>query len=194
MIVCRKPWTLYDVDVAGMAGVVVVGLVAWWLVVVPWQRVWNDYRGLTGVRSVSEDALHKDMVELERFERGLEQLEGVVAAQTRHVPRADSFSRLLKQMTDLAREASLELVNVAPQPATASGAYLVSDVQVGGRGRSQDFIRFLDRLALDNACQSLQACSITRATKETQPTCELTWTVRLYLLPADAEKKGGEGT
>ena len=194
MIVCKKPWTLYDVDVAGMAGVVVLGLAAWWLVVAPWQRVWSDYRGLTGVRSVSQDALNKDMVELERFKQGLEQLEGVVATETRHVPRADSFSRLLEQMTGLAREASLELLNVAPQPATVSGAYVVSDVQVGGRGRSQDFIRFLDRLALENPCQSLQACSITRATKETQPTCELAWTVRLYLLPADAKKKGGEGT
>ena len=51
MIICRKPWTIYDVDAVGAAGVVVFVLAAAWLVVGPWQRTWDSYRRLTGART-----------------------------------------------------------------------------------------------------------------------------------------------
>ena len=54
MIVCRKPWTLYDADLLGAAIVLALGLAAWWLEVVPWQRMWHDYQTLSTARAADE--------------------------------------------------------------------------------------------------------------------------------------------
>ena len=53
MIVCKKPCTLYDVDLLGAAGVLALGLAAWWLVVAPWQQMWHDYQALSTARAAA---------------------------------------------------------------------------------------------------------------------------------------------
>lgn len=191
MIVCRKPYTLYDVDLLGAAGVLALGLAAWWFVVAPWQQMWHDYQALSAARTAATGRLRDDVKELERFEQGLAQLDGLVTADFGDIPRSDSISQLLRKMTDLAKGEQLELLDVTPQPATASGAYWVSDIKVGARGHSRDFMRFLDHLARENPYQSLQTCSISRATQGPPGLCELAWTVRVYLLPPANSKRGG---
>jgi Tfp pilus assembly protein PilO len=197
VIVCRKPCTLYDFDVLGAAGLVVVGLAAWWAVVAPWRQLYSEYRRLLEARDNTERVLQQEVAALDRFEQGLAQLEDAVASEADDVPRSAAYAQLLKRMTDAALDAQLELLNVSPQPVVARGPYLVSDVKLGGRGRSQDFIRFLDRLAQENPYQSLQMCSLTRATQPGTPgapLCDLSWTVRLYLLPGGpSEAVGGGG-
>jgi Tfp pilus assembly protein PilO len=209
MIVCRKPWTLYDVDLLGATGVVVLAVAAWFVVLAPWRSMWGEYRTLVAARTAAEANLRREVTDLEHFETGLAQLEDVVASEAANVPRAEAFARLLRSLTDAAVEAQLELLNVSPLPTTISGAYLVSDIKLGGRGRSQDFIRFLDRLARENPYQYLQTCSImaqkpaladshsplgqapgpTPQSSISSPqsggsaACDLNWTVRLYLLP-----------
>ena len=191
MIVCKKPCTLYDADLLGAAGVLALGLAAWWLVVAPWQQMWHDYQALSTARAAVSAKLRDDVKELERFEQGLTQLDGLVTADFGDIPRSDSISQLLRKITDLAEGEKLELLNVTPQPATASGAYFVSDIKVGARGHSRDFIRFLDRLARENPYQSLQTCSISRAAQGPPGVCEFAWTVRAYLLPPANGKRGG---
>jgi len=196
VIVCRKPCTLYDFDLLGVAGVVVAALAAWWVVVAPWRQMWNEYRGLVGVRERTERALQQETAALDRFEQGLAQLGDAVAAEADEVPRAAAYAQLLKRMTDAALDAQLDLLNVSPQPVVARGPYLVSDVKLGGRGRSQDFIRYLDRLAQENPYQALQTCALTRAASPgapAAPLCDLSWTVRLYLLPAGSSESTGGG-
>jgi Tfp pilus assembly protein PilO len=197
VIVCRKPWTLYDFDLLGLAGLVVVGLATWWAVLAPWRHMWNEYRRLSAARDTTARALQEEAAALADCEQNLGQLEGAIAAEANDVPHSAAYARLLKRMTDAALDAQLELLNVSPQPIVQRGPYLVSDVKLGGRGRSQDFIRFLDRLAQENPCQALQACSVTRNAAPAgplAPVCELSWTVRFYLLPDEpSEAKGGDG-
>jgi Tfp pilus assembly protein PilO len=191
VIITRKPWTIYDVDLLGAATVIALAAAAWWLAVMPWQQTWARSRELAAQHAALQAGLRGDVTELERFQQQLKQLENTVTAQAAEVPRADSVSDLLRRMTDLAKDAELELINVAPRPATAQGAYLVSDIEVTGRGRSHDFIRFLDQLAQGNPYQALRACSITRPASGERSTCELVWTIRLYVLPSVASSSGG---
>jgi Tfp pilus assembly protein PilO len=196
VIVCRKPWTLYDCDLLGVSGLVVIGLATWWAVVAPWRHMWSEYQGLVQVRERTERALQADVGTLERCEQGLTQLEGAVTALANEVPRSAAYGQLLKRMTDAALDAQIEVLNVSPQPLVTRGPYLVSDVRLGGRGRSQDFVRFLDRLAQDNPYQALQACSLVRAAQPGAPEsalCDLTWTVRFYLLPGGPGESAGGG-
>lgn len=194
MIVSRKLRTFYDVDLLGAGGLALLGLTTWWLVLAPWQQMWHDYCRLVAARATAEARLHGDILELERFEQGLAELGDVVASEICRVPRADSLSQLLHKMTDVAADAQLELLSVTPQPATTDGAHLVaSDIHVASRGRSHDFIRFLDQFAQANPYQSVYSWSITRPVGGQQPICELSWSVRLYLLPAAAlDRSGGQ--
>jgi len=182
MIVCRKP-KLYDVDVYGALAVLVLVAAGWFFAVEPWQRIWTSYQDLSVAHTDTAAAVREDMVILERHQRKLEELEQVVEAQVAEVPRWDAMPRLLREVTDIAARANLEVHNVVPLPAATQGPYMVSDVSVGGRGTSGDFVRFLDLLAEQNQFQSLQACRMTRHPGPSDAACDLTWTVRMYLLP-----------
>ncbi len=183
MIICRKPITLYDVDVLGAVGVVVLSVAIWWLVVVPWQQTLRRHGETVAQRTAAQARLQADLAASEQFAEEMAQVERAVATQTALVPRSDSLSRLLSELTELAKESRLELLSVAPQPAISEGAYLVSDIQVSGRGQARDFVQFLDQMASNNPYQTLRGCSISRPANNPQATCDLTWTVRLYLLP-----------
>jgi hypothetical protein len=187
MIVSRRPWTLYDVDLLGAGGMLALALLAWWLVAAPWQAMWRDYRALAAARTAAQTRLQQAGLELRGYEERLAELAQTVTTQTRAVPAADELSRQLRRMTDTAGATQLAVLSVTPQPAALDGAYWVSDVQFGGRGQSQDFIRFLDRLAQENPYQALRTCSITHNGAADQPLCDLNWTVRMYLVPRTAE-------
>ncbi len=187
MIVCKKPFTIHDVDLMGLGVLLTLAAAAWPFVIAPYHDMWTNYNTLSAQRSAVESELGRDIEELRRFEQRLGELKDVITAETGAVPTTTALSRLLREMTAIAEESNLDIISVVPQPAVSGGAYLVSDIRVGARGASRDFVRFLDRLAQENPRQSLQACSITRAPGDDQPTCDLNWTLRLYLLPADGD-------
>ncbi|MEW6200131.1 MAG: type 4a pilus biogenesis protein PilO [Planctomycetota bacterium] len=195
MIVCRRPYTLYDVDLIGLAALAAIGAAAWFLVVAPWGDTWNRYRGLLTRRAAVETQLQHDLADLQRFEADLARIQRAAAEQTGRVPTAASVAQLLRQVTDLAQGAELELLSVAPQAMQRDGPYLVHEIQLAGRGRSRDFFLYLDRLAREIPYQSLQNCSISRAATSAEPTCDLAWSLRLYLLPeAPAPATGGSSS
>lgn len=191
MIVTRKPWLLYDVDLIGALGAVVLSVAAGWFVFARWQQTWTDYRELTAARSTAQAELQTELHKLKQYETGLAQLREAVESQIDRAPSVGALSAFLRELTDIARDVDLEVLSVTPQPLTTEGPYLVSDIPMGGRGRSRDFVRFLDRLASSNPHQMLTACSITRPVSSPDALCELKWTVRLYLLPeAQAAAQG----
>jgi Tfp pilus assembly protein PilO len=183
VIVSRKPLVLYDVDVLGLAGTLLLVMAAWWCVARPWRDTWQRYRTLAARHTTVRKALQADVQEMQRFSAELTDTRGAVAAQVARAPRASALSQLLQEMADTAKEAQLELLTVTPQPAGKENEYTITDIQVVGRGRSAEFMRFLDRFAQRNPYQSLQQCAISRPPSTTQPACELSWSVRLYMLP-----------
>lgn len=193
MIITRRPWTLFDVDVLGAAVVLLMGVAAWWSVWRPWRQTWADYRAAVVSRAAVTAKLEEEQLALREFEQNLAPLQDTIAAQFMRIPAVSSFSSLLRQLTDVAHEVHLELLSVEPQPMAAQGTYLVSDIQVGARGRSGDFVRFLDRLAQENPYQTLRLCSIQRPATAETPNCNLTWTIRMYLL-ASPEARAGAGS
>ncbi len=191
MIVAKKPCRIYDVDLIGLAAVIALGLAAWWLAIAPWQGLWDEYRMIADKRIATELKLGEDILAWEAAQQKLAELEQMVLGQLEKAPRVKSFAQLLREVTAVAEEAELELISVAPHSMTVAGAYQVSDIEVAARGRSHDFIRFLDRLAQENPYQSLQACTIGRRGGRGATGCDLTWTTRLYLLPDATESSAG---
>ena len=146
---------------------------------------------LAVARTTAEHGLESDGRELQRFRTELDRLEEVIRTQADQLPGADAFARQLRGMTAIADQESVDLLTVAPQPAQALGPYLVNDIKVGARGRSDAFLRFLDHLAREDPYQSLRAWSISRAPQPAGDQCELAWTLRFYLLPTAAELAQG---
>jgi len=193
MIVCRRPFRLYDVDILGLAGVAALAGLAIWLLVFPWQETWEGYQGLASKRTVARQQLDSAILQLESYERGVAELERVLAAQIEVAPSASVFSAMLQKMTDVAQGSHLVITSVTPEPMKPQGDYLVSDVEVRGRGRSADFVRFLDELAQKNPYQALVACSIEKRKNNPDGLCDVSWTVRLYFLP-ETIARGGAAT
>jgi hypothetical protein len=198
VIVCRKPWTVYDVDVAGLVGLAVLAAASWWLAVAPWLQTWHGFRELARKQAAVSQCVLDDIVESDRREGELEGLGRVVSNELAQVPAAGALTEQLQRMTELARACDVELLSVTPQPPSREGPYWVSDIRVTGRGSCRNFIRLLDRLAGENPYASLRACSVARPPLSREASGELAWTVRLYLLPAngdggDAEARGSDG-
>ncbi len=191
MILCRRPVTVHDVDVVGALGVLALGIAAGVLIVLPWQRTWGGFGEVVQRQRLAEAGLRQDLAALEQLEGGFVRVAAALDAQSAQVPRTAAISQLLQNMTDVARAAELELVSVTPQPVGAEGPYEVSDIQVTGRGRSSDFVRFLDLFAQENPYQTLRHCTITRAASAPDAVCELAWSVRLYFLPNEPAADAG---
>jgi Tfp pilus assembly protein PilO len=182
---------IYDVDVLGAAGLLALGVAAWLLVILPWQRTWQGSDSQRARQGTAETQLQDALAELNAFEQQLQRLEGLVAGQADRVPHTDALPDLLRQISELAQSARLELLNVVPRPAVASGPYWLSDIQIGARGESRDFIRFLDQLARLNPYQTLRAATVTRPPAAGPAACDLSWTLRLYLLSPAATTPAG---
>ena len=201
MIARTRFRSVYDIDLLGAAVLILLGLASWWIVVAPWQQTWRDYRTLADLRVAARLGIREDSAEIQRSRKELARLEQVVASQVDSTPDADALSNLLRDMTDLAERTDIELLSVVPQPIAEEGIHRVADIKFTGRGRSTQFIKFLDRLAEGNPHQSLMSCSITRQADCMGPpeeeadergedaragTCSLMWTVRFYLLPRES--------
>ncbi len=191
MILCRRPCRLYDVDVAGVVALALIGVATWWVAARPSWRAWERHTQLAAACVAAEARLDADTRALDSFERELQRLNTVVASQADRAPAADSLSQQLRNMTLSAEQEQLTLLNVAPQPSQHRGPYVITDVTVGARGPSRAFLRFLDHLAQTDPYQSLRAFSIARPAGADPNQCDLNWTIRFYLLAEPELARGG---
>lgn len=184
MIVCKKPCTLYDVDLAGLSALTVLGLLTYFAVVVPIQTHWDTYRDLSARQNFSETVLRQTGSQLRKVEADTARLQATIATLARQVPQPGWLPQFLSRATVLAEGTQLEVFQVIPHAMQAVDECLVADVEMSGRGHSLDFIRFLDALGRENPYQSLRQFSITRREESDDGLCDLSWTIRLRMLPA----------
>jgi len=205
MILCRRPLTIYDVDLIGMLALAVVALATCFGAILPAGANATEYRQLSAQIAAAKEQLAQTAARLQQISAQTARLEQGVAARKRNAPHPGETTRFLQRAASLAELYQLELVQVVPQAtrrvggATDSrntnsrkeqteempdlaGGYLISDVTFVGRGRCPDFIRFLDHLAREHPYHALQDFAIRRNPKADDERCELSWTLRLYML------------
>jgi Tfp pilus assembly protein PilO len=183
MIVCKKPCTIYDVDLAGLSALTVLGLLTYFVVVLPVRTHWDTYRELSARQHSSETAIRQTDGQLRKAESDIARLQAAIVKLSRQAPQAGSLPQFLSRATVLAEGAQLEVFQVVPHATRAVDECLVAEIEMSGRGHSLDFVRFLDTLARENPYQSLQQFSITRREESDDGVCDLSWTIRLRMLP-----------
>ena len=183
MIICKRPVVLYDVDAAGVAALVLLGVVAYFAVFVPVQAQQKAVGALRSELGATRSATGQTGAHLRTLRQDVAQLQRCLADGAAQAPTATSLTQFLSRIAVLAEEANLQVLQIVPAPTQRVEDHLTSDVHISGRGRSLDFIRFLDRLARENPYQSLQRFSVTQEADAEQGVCTLSWTVRLNMLP-----------
>jgi hypothetical protein len=186
MIVCRRPCTVYDVDVIGVAVLVVLALTACFGVIMPASANATQWRALSAriaaVKAVTEQTngrLRKVNAEISALQTG-------VAERTRAAPKPGALTSFLQRVAQLAEECGLQITQVLPQPAQQANGCLASDVWFSGRGTGLSFARLLDELVRENPYHALQDFRISHSGDPDDPRCTVSWTLRLYILEDEA--------
>jgi hypothetical protein len=182
MIVCRKPCTVYDVDVIGMAVLVVLSLAACFCVVIPAGKNGDEYRVLSTEVSSTRNAIAQANGRLRQVNAEISLLEKAVSERTRAAAKPGELTPFLHQVVSLAEACDLEVAQVLPEPVRRSGGCLVGEARFSGRGNVVDFLRLLDQLGQKTPTFALKAFSIKGAGKPDDSRCILSWTMRLYML------------
>lgn len=183
MILTRRPVLLFDVDLAGATVCVALLCLGYFGGV---QRLHADWATLHALRTragAADRAAQAARTRLTEGERTTAALHAAIDSHAAKVPGPDTLSTLLSRVGMLAAQSGLTVQQMAPKPIQPEGAYLVCEVRMSGTGRSLDFIHFLDYLARDNPYHVVHTFKII-GTGDQVATCALSWTLRLYMLPA----------
>ncbi len=185
MVICKRPCRIYDVDAVGFLTVLLIGATGYQTGFVSLQdqnRTLVERRQeLAAVRAAAKDVHERRVRVGENLKRFRAQLAGVSA----QVPTVNSLTQFLSELATLARRSDLEVLQIVPGRTETQHGHAMSDISVTARGRSIDFIRFLGRLERASPHQSLQRLSIARRAQSQHKQCELAWTIRLHMLPAE---------
>lgn len=187
MMLCRRPWRVYDVDAAGLAGLVVLAALGVWRVPAEWNRVTQEYRQRGAQYLRLEAQLKAELPAVADREARLAEAIEALRARQAGVPTTHALPALLKDLTEVVRTAGLDLVRFTPQPVSREGAYDTCEIDFAARGSVVALIRFLDLLAQRHACHELRGCAVTRGAGDA---CDLTWRLRIHLLPPPAPRPG----
>ncbi len=182
MILCRKPCAIYDVDVIGFAALIVIALAAGFGVAYPASANTAEYRALSAEIAAAEAKMEQTNERLRLVNTEIDMLQSGVIDRTRAAPKTDALTPFLQRVASLAIECNLQITQVLPQPARQADGYLTGDIEFSGRGTSLSFARLLDLLSREIPYYSLQEFSIKSARGSTYAICELSWTLRLYML------------
>ena len=191
MILCRKPCTLYDVDVIGLVALAAVGLAACFGVVLPARAGANEYRALAARISDADAKAQQAGQRIREVNAKVAALQQGVAERASAAPKPGAFTEFLQQVASVAQQCDLQIAQVVPQPTQLADGYRFADVHYVARGRSLDFARLLDQLARDNPYLRVLDFAIVGTADPQQPLCKLTWSLRLYMLEEGSPATAG---
>jgi hypothetical protein len=182
MIICRRPFKLYDVDLIGIAALAVVGLAACFGVILPASADATECRILSDRIAAADGETETTNGRLRQVNAEIGVLQSGVAERVRTAPKADALTPFLQRVANLAEYCDVQITEVLPHPVRKVDGCLIGDVWFAGRGASLDFIRLLDELAREAPYNALRDFSIAQAGGPDDARCRLSWTLRLHML------------
>ncbi len=190
MIVCRRPVLLFDADLAGAAACAALLCLGYFAGVQGLRTDWASLHALRTRVVAADRASQAARSRLIEEERTAAALRAAIDSRAGEIPGPDALSTFLGRAGMLAARSGLTVQQVAPQPTQPEGDYLVCDIRMSGTGRSLDFIRFLEQLARHDPYYIVHSFKIS-GRGDHEPTCALSWTLRLYMLPAADQATAG---
>lgn len=186
MIVCRRPCTIYDVDVIGVVSLLMIGAAAWVGVIGPADANASERRGVTAMIAAANVKSEETNSRLRGLNTEIKTLFAGVAQHAELAPRAGALTPLLHRVATLADQNDLQITQVLPQATQEVDGYLQADVWMSARGFALDFLRLLDQLSRESPYCALRDFSIKHVGNSADQRCQLSWTIRLHMLVSEA--------
>ena len=182
MIISRKLCTIYDVDVIGIAALILIALAAAFAVFVPARASAGQRRALATKIAAANTTAEQVNSRLRTVNAEIGLLQSGVAVRAETAPKPGALTPFLQRVAQLAEQYDLQITQVLPQPTQAAAGYLFTDVELSAHGSTRGFLRLLDQLARENPYCSLQHFSIKHLQTPGEQRCQLSWTLRLHML------------
>lgn len=186
MIVCRKPCTIYDVDVIGIVALLIIGAAAGVGVIGPADANASERRDVTAMIATANVKSEETNSRLRSLNTEIKTLYAGVTQHAELAPRPGALTPLLHRVANLADQCDLQITQVLPQATQEVDGYLQADVWMSARGYSLGFLRLLDQLSRENPYCALRCFSIKRVGNSADERCQLSWTIRLHMLASEA--------
>lgn len=190
MIVARRPFLLYDVDLIAIG--VLVGIVAAFFATVyaPLRASDRSHRTLAGELALSEERARLLERRLADARDDNARLASAVAGAREQAPGSTALTGFVDLLTSRAADCGIDVTQVRPEGATPRDGLLVGRITVVGRGRGSDFMNLLQILARENRYHSVADVSVTRAVGDRDDLCALSWSHFVHMLPDSVSPAG----
>lgn len=192
MILMRKPLRVFDVDVLGVAVLVVLGVGAYLTAVVPGRAQAKQRRSLKMDAESVEAQVCSVEERLRAIERLTRELRDVVARRVDSSPVRSEINAIVNHIVADAEQAGLRIASVEPEPAERVGDTYVSAVSVIASGRQPDCVAFLDALAMRHPYHSIESLSLVRQPDLAEFRCRIVLRVWLHVLPDEMRLAKGD--
>ena len=189
MILFRKPFPVYDVDLIGAVMVGIVGVVAYITVLRPAQTGNELNKQLAGAVSMTEAAISRSSDRLENYLADLQSLSAKVRAREQNAPTKNDAGNFPRQISAAAESNAVMVEQLQPNPLREGEQGLFCDVQVVARGGIVNLIQMLDALRRECPHMQVQEFSISNARESADARNLLTLTLRLFIAPDSAGGK-----
>jgi len=191
VIICRKPFLIFDVDVVGAAAVLGGLVVAHCGMIQPALRQSDTYQALAASARQLEAGIDSAESRLEQASVELRDLRASAADRLAAAPTRSAPAEFVNDAGRLATEHDVQLIQILPQPARRLDGRVMTDVQVTSTASSLGFARFLDALHRVHPNFSLIELSIRAAGDHAGSSLQISWTVRLNSLAESPQSRGG---
>lgn|GEM_PF-5376504 len=183
MIVLRRPFRVFDVDVLGaslLAALLGLGYAGiWW----PASLRHQEKLRSAGHLQQANANLRTAAANLESVRRQTDRIHAEIELCRASAPAVGSIPRYLNQVAAIAEASGLRIDNTIPGRWKDEATRRFVDVEFTARGTSLALTRFLDRLSRDNARQRVTAFSVSAQKGSPDGRSILSWTVRLFAQP-----------
>lgn len=189
MILLRRPFPIFDVDLIGIVMIGIVAIIAYLTIYVPARAVGQVDQQLAVAVQTTQAAITRSSDRLDRARAEQHDLSRKVESRERNLPKAGETSDFPRHIATAAEENGVTVQQLAPNPPRNTEQGMVFDIQVVARGGLAQFIGMLDDLRRKCPHMQVRDFSIAHGPDAAEPASTLSLTLRIYLSPATAEGK-----
>ncbi len=183
MILLRKPFPIFDVDLIGAVMVGIVAIIAYLTIYVPARSVGQVDQQLAIAVQTTQAAIARSSDRLDRALAEKRDLTRKVEDRERNLPKASEASEFPRQIATAAEANGVKVQQLAPHPLRNTEQGTVFDVQVVARSGLAQFIGMLDELRRKCPHMQVREFSVARGSDTVDTGSTLSLTLRIYLAP-----------
>ncbi|MFO0840302.1 MAG: hypothetical protein U1D55_17480 [Phycisphaerae bacterium] len=183
MIVLRRPITLFDVDIVGVAAAAALcgALLA---IALPMLSRSGESQRLRGLLAAAQEEERRTASALTALRHQLTDLKTVADQERASIAPVSSLADALAGFAEIARALGIELTQLAPQPAKPDGPLVAVEIRLAAKGSAADCMRLLERMRTQYPWLTFEAFSL-ESSESGGGACQFACTIRWLAQPAE---------